>query len=365
METTTREGGYICVANITSDSHLAVSTTTLSGAQLEELEYVLLEAQVLSTAIRKRSDPNDMQFDYSSCEARFIPAESYYILIWVCLPGAPPPGIASLRILCNYFGRIRGINRCWLPGNVTVFESVPAPPPSNLTVTFILLDPTSGRPLSSTTALQVLALKGAVEKMGSYGYQVTGFSKATAASAGDTQLPNSSSVGFIAAGVTTVLLVLLVAICVTIAASIIARKRNTKRRIKLSQDMFSVSSIATLFSHQHDSGSPLQDSPYSLIPAEKETMTFPLQPRQSFVEDPFDDPVYASGYTVGQPSDRSRPQAAVSLHLGVQSFVVSNRAESTFCMPEPSGSLQVKGHPGEKVRMASLHSSRPVWPRQF
>ena len=86
--------------------------------------------QVLSTAIRKRSDPNDMQFDYSSCEARFIPAESYYILIWVCLPGAPPPGIASLRILCNYFGRIRGINRCWLPGNVTVFESVPAPPPS-------------------------------------------------------------------------------------------------------------------------------------------------------------------------------------------------------------------------------------------
>lgn len=46
VETTTREGGYICVANITSDSHLAVSTTTLSGAQLEELEYVLLEAQV-------------------------------------------------------------------------------------------------------------------------------------------------------------------------------------------------------------------------------------------------------------------------------------------------------------------------------
>ena len=71
-----------------------------------------------------------------------------------------------------------------------------SPPSSSLhlslTVTFILLDPTSGRPLSSTTALQVLALKGAVEKMGSYGYQVTGFSKATAASAGDTQLPNSS-----------------------------------------------------------------------------------------------------------------------------------------------------------------------------
>ena len=74
--------------------------------------------QTLSIAIRrKRSDPNNMQFDYRSCEARFIPMGDYYILIWVCLPGAPPPGIESLHILCNYFSRIRGINQCWLPGN--------------------------------------------------------------------------------------------------------------------------------------------------------------------------------------------------------------------------------------------------------
>ncbi|KAL5509480.1 hypothetical protein EMCRGX_G004867 [Ephydatia muelleri] len=221
-----------------------------------------------------------MQFDYSSCEARFIPMGDYYILIWVCLLGAPPPGIESLHILCNYFSRIRGINQYWLPGNVTFFD---------LSVSFILLDPTTGGPLSSTLALKVLALKGVVEKMGSYGYHVTGFSEATAASTS-----NSTSGGPLAAIITTVLLEVLVAICITIVALIIGRKRDTK-------------------SQQHDPDS-LQDSPYSLIPAEKET-TYTIQPHQSFAEDPFDDPVYVSRYKVHHPHPASLP------HRGTQSII--------------------------------------------
>ena len=191
------------------------------------------------------------------------------------------------------------------------------------------------------------------------------------------------------------------AICITIVALIIGRKRDTKRsvetlnfqvckivlymympssvvlhyfevisispymnytichacslhrRIKLSQTAFRISSLSTFSSQQHDPDS-LQDSPYSLIPAEKET-TYTLQPHQSFVEDPFDDPVYVSRYTVHHPHP-----AASSPHR-TQS-IMSNRAESTFDVAEPTSSLQGKGHPDKR---APLPTPRPDGPRRF
>ena len=48
-------------------------------------------------------------------------------------------------------------------------------------------------PLPSTEALQVLALKEAVHKLGSYGYQVTGFVKVSGGGGGEERVPTSDT----------------------------------------------------------------------------------------------------------------------------------------------------------------------------
>ena len=113
----------------------------------------------------------------------------------------------------------------------------------------------------------------------------------------------------------------------------------------------SVQSISTSSSLQCDS-TALGDSPYCLMPPEKEMMTYTFQPQQQSSEDDlFDDPVYASMCTVGGRRCPSQSQV-----LGTGSIANNKRTESSFNLLGP----EACGVCTSKAQVAFPHERRCV-----